>query len=150
MRGSVNNQQSAPSPRAFEFQGEIPLAEFDLGGVLYHGNYFRYYERAREAFLAANNTSYATLIEQGFHLVVTESQQKFIRPIRYGDAVVLKLSATQLRQASVTLKYNIYSKNVQIHTAWTRHALIQTESNQFKLSRFSEVLHHAFCTIVEG
>lgn len=150
MRGSVNNQHSIPSPRAFEFRGEIPLAEFDLGGVLYHGNYFRYYERAREAFLAKHQTPYSALIDQGFHLVVTETQQKFIKPIRYGESLLLKLHATELRQTSVALRYSIYHNTTLVHYATTQHALIQTANNQFKLSRFTEALQTAFAAISNG
>ena len=150
MRASANDTIKQPSARVFTFNAEIPLAEFDLGGVLYHGNYFRYYERAREAFLEHNNTSYASLIEQGFHLVVTESHQHFAKPIRYGDAITLELSATDLKQASVTLTYNLYRDNTHLHSAWTRHALIQTKNEQFKLSRFNGALQKAFSTIYGG
>ena len=51
--------------QAFTHQIDAPrLGEFDLGGVLYHANYFSLFEATREAFLRAHGMPYTQLIAE--------------------------------------------------------------------------------------
>jgi acyl-CoA thioester hydrolase len=104
--------------------GLISLAEFDLGGVLYHANYFRIYERAREALLAELGFPYPALVAAGSHLAVVESSQHFHKPVYYGMEVEVGLRCEELRTASVTLAYTFYANSSAVHDATTRHAFV--------------------------
>ena len=84
------------------------FGEFDLGGVLYHANYFHIYEIIREEFLSQGPQSYSSLVKQSCHLAVVESRQKFIKPIYYGDSFKSELIISELKQASATLEYRFY------------------------------------------
>ena len=148
MSASANDTVAELKGRPFEFTAKIPLAEFDLGGVLYHGNYFRFYERAREEFLSQQHTSYADLITQGFHLAVTESSQKFSSPIYYGEEIKLELSSSEIKRTSVKLYYRLFRNSELIHQATTTHALVKSEAGKFKLARFPDTLKQAFINIV--
>jgi acyl-CoA thioester hydrolase len=122
----------------------ISLAEFDIGGVLYHARYFKLYEKAREALLDQINFPYPELVAQGKHLAVTESQQKFLRPIRYGDSLTVEVRAGNVRKASLTFNYEIKRKGDELvlHRASTKHAhIVSDSSGQFKPQSFSAGLY---------
>jgi len=130
----------------------ISLAEFDIGGVLYHSRYFKLYERARETFLDHLGCSYPSLVAEGCHLAITESQQKFLRPVRYGDSLTLELKAVDLRRASVTFLYEILNQtNKQIvHRASTKHAYVSSKkTGEFRPEPFPSKLYDQLLTFSE-
>ena len=117
------------------FTLDIPnlrLGEFDLGGVLYHANYFHLYETAREAMIAEEGLHYSSFVAKGQHLAVINSSQIFHAPIFYGQALTISLSIPELRKASLTFAYEIFSNNKLLHSATTSHAFVQKISDSFK------------------
>ncbi len=113
----------------------IRLGEFDLGGVLYHSNYFHIYEQTREAFLEHNQYPYSLLVEKGCHLPVVESHQVFTKPVRYGMPLEIRMHCDLLKRSSLRLVYNWYSEdNILIHEAWTRHAFVQSKNGHFRVA----------------
>jgi acyl-CoA thioester hydrolase len=104
---------------------EVRLGEFDLGGVLYHANYFHLYEVARERLLRAGGIPYSALVAEGAHLALTESHQRFLKPIFYGPPLTLSLWTSAVRRASCTFHYRIECGGSEVHHAWTKHAFVQ-------------------------
>lgn len=141
---------------------EIQLSEFDIGGVLYHANYFHIYERSREAFLKSIGYPYPQLVEQGTHLAVTESHQQFHRPVTYGQSIEISLWLTALRSCSVTFNYlfhdiqnwkltgEINTEHKILHEAWTTHAFVQKGDTGFRVCRFPEPFLSATAPYVQG
>jgi len=110
------------------------FGEFDLGGVLYHANYFHLYEEAREKFLASGPVSYSALVGQDCHLAVTESEQKFLKPIRYGFKFDIELTVAELKRASFNFHYSFKAEGIEIHRGRTRMVFIKNESAGFSVS----------------
>jgi len=118
------------------FQTDIPpprFGEFDLGGVLYHANYFHIYEVIREAFLAEGPVPYPTLVKNNCHLAVVETRQKFIKPIYYGDSFKAELLFSQVKNVSVTAEYRFYNEQT-IHVAQTKLVYINSASDTFSVN----------------
>ncbi len=132
---------------------DLRLGEFDLGGVLYHANYYHLYEQAREALLRSGGTPYHQLVAEGFHLAVVEAEQRFERPIAYGDSIRIHLSCTALGASTVTLRYEIAAgpKNEErkVHSGTTKLAFIANTDGRFKPSRMPEKLVTIFKKIAE-
>lgn len=124
--------------------GIIPLAEFDIGGVLYHANYFHLYERARESLLDSLGTPYHQLVKSGCHLAIVESEQYFHKPISYGTEIEVGLRCLELKSASLTFAYSFYSNEELVHEGITRHAFVKKDdSGAFKMSRLPRELKEA-------
>lgn len=121
----------------------LRLGEFDLGGVLYHANYFHLYEMAREEFLRHSGTPYAELVKNGQHLAVVESQQKFLKPIFYGMPLQIELTACSVKRASISFQYRIFSKDVLLHKAITIHAFIELKGTTFASTRLPDLIVEA-------
>ncbi len=120
---------------------DIRLGEFDLGGVMYHRNYFNIYESIREDFFRSINIPYVTLVKKGYHLPLIESHQNFIKPIFYGEEIKVNLNLKDLKRSSFRFDYTFFnSKKTLIHKAYTLHASIKEENNKFKLSSLPKEL----------
>ena len=138
--------------RAFHTEVLPSLAEFDLGGVLYHANYFHLYEAAREALLREAGLPYPQLVQSGCHFALTASSQEFKNPIFYGEKLQLYLWTTALKRTQVTCRYLIETGDENerkvVHLAETKLVFVQKHLQQFKPSRVPEPLFAAFRSLL--
>ena len=115
---------------------------------MYHANYFRIFERAREGFLAECGSPYSLIVEQGFHLAVVEVKQKYYLPIRYGERVDLYLWCSNLSRAKVTFNYKLLGlregTEVLLHDAITSQVCVRADGGKFSVCRFSDKLFSGF------
>lgn len=127
----------------------IRFGEFDLGGVLYHANYFHVYEMAREAFLAAGPIAYEQLVKLRCHLALVESRQKFLKPIRYGENFEVSLSTSKIGRATADIQYT-FKKDRELHRAVTSLVFIRSESATFSVEPFPAKLREYFSSYEEA
>lgn len=126
---------------------EIRLGEFDLGGVLYHGNYFHLYEFAREALLREIGLPYPEIYQSGAHLIVAATSQEFLRPLRYGDSIVEYLWIEDLRRTSLTVHYEIELEGPNssvIHRATTTLVYVSKQNDDFRPTPLPDRLKQGF------
>lgn len=144
---TISKSLSTRPENAYRLTVRPQLAEFDLGGVLYHANYFHLYERAREGMLSDGGVSYPALVERHQHLAVTESGQEFLRPVSYGSELSIFAWCSAIKQASVIIWYEIEETSsvaVVLHRAFTKHVLVETEGPEFGIKQFSPELRAIF------
>ena len=126
----------------------LRVGESDLGGVLYHANYYHLYEQAREALLTGEKLPYHQLVSAGCHLAVAESGQKFLAPVYYGEALHIELSFREPTHVTVTAEYRISTErdhaSACVHEGWTRLVFVKIQDGRFKASRFPEKLVEIF------
>ena len=67
----------------------IPFYDVDSMRVVWHGNYVKYMENGRCAFLKKIGMSYEFIEDSGYFLPVVSMNLKFIRPARSGQRVLL-------------------------------------------------------------
>lgn len=130
-----------------KFTFKPSLREFDLGGVLYHANYFHLYEKTREAFLEKSGIPYPKLVEEGFHLALTESHQEFLAPIYYGQEIEAVLSVCNLQKTNLIFHYKIFDGSALLHKAWTKQVFVEKIKESFKPKRFPTTLLDALKTL---
>jgi acyl-CoA thioester hydrolase len=63
--------------------------------VVWHGNYVRYFEHARCALLARFDYDYPAMRDSGYAWPVVDMRVKYIRPLSYGQEVVVKASIVE-------------------------------------------------------
>ena len=145
----MNQKHEHPENSFFYSLPPIRLGEFDMGGVLYHANYFHLYEQVREEFLRAGGHPYSEYVGQSCHLTVTESHQHFLSPVFYNVDIDVYLWLTELKRASVVVNYEIYRRDVSpeaglLHRAWTRHAFVKDTGAGFEVERIPDELMEYF------
>lgn len=90
------------------YQTRIPLYEIDMGGGMYHGNYFHIFEQAREHFLESRGFPYSTLVSLQRHLTVAEVTVRYRLPLLYNDAVRVVTTPETLKTRSLVLTQTVY------------------------------------------
>ncbi len=68
---------------------KVPFQDADPTGVVWHGNYFRYYETARSALLDKLGFSYRHLGARGQLWPIVDTRVRFRRSIPYGDPITV-------------------------------------------------------------
>ena len=89
----------------FETKVRVRYAETDQMGVVYHSNFFLYYEVSRAECIRELGYTYADMERMGVIMPVAEVQSRFLRPALYDDLLTIK---TILKELSVHHKIEFY------------------------------------------
>ena len=87
MKPIVNN-----GPYGIYAIAEVPVEFFDIDTmrVVWHGNYFKYFESARRALLDKLDYDYGQMEESGYAFPIVETSAKYIASLKSNDTAVVK------------------------------------------------------------
>ncbi len=97
-----------PPAVGHRFAWRVPLYEIDIGQAVYHGNYYHFFEMAREALLRQQGFGYPELVARQLHLAVVEAHCRYRQPVRYDDAIEIYTSVTALKSRSITFHQQLF------------------------------------------
>lgn len=90
---------------------EVRFSELDPLGIVWHGNYIRYFEDGREDFGAKHNIAYPELKKNGLIAPVVSVQCNYKKYIKYGDKLVIETRYVPTPAAKMILNYTICRTN---------------------------------------
>jgi acyl-CoA thioester hydrolase len=79
-----------------ETQIRVRYAETDQMGVVYHSNYFYYFESSRAESIRQLGYTYADMEKMGVIMPVIEVSCKYLKPARYDDLLTVKTILKEL------------------------------------------------------
>lgn len=87
-------------------QHEIPIyyEDTDFSGFVYHANYLKFFERAREHLIGIDFLQ--DLYRDGLHFVVSQASLKFKRPAKHGDFLLIDSEVHYSRSPVLRCKQN--------------------------------------------
>jgi acyl-CoA thioester hydrolase len=92
----------------FETPVRVRYAETDKMGVVYHGNFFVWFEVARTDLCRQCGFSYRDMeIDEDAHLMVVEVRCRYRRPARYDDDLVVRTRVAAFARRSVRFAYEV-------------------------------------------
>jgi acyl-CoA thioester hydrolase len=124
-----------------ETKVRVRYAETDQMGVVYHSNFFLYYEVARAESIRQLGFTYADMERMGVIMPVVEVQSKFLRPALYDDLLTIK---TILKELPVHHKIEFHhevSNEKDELLALGRIVLYFMEAKTMKRTTMPEQLH---------
>lgn len=74
----------------FNYEKTIPFYDVDAMQVAWHGNYVKYLEEARCAFLAQKNMTYNDMEKIGYAFPIVEMKIKYIRPCVFDQKIIVQ------------------------------------------------------------
>ena len=80
-----------------EFSYKVYYKDMDAGGVLYYGAYLNFLEKARTDFFEQCGVSSKSFHKQGIFFAVKKVEGHYLKPVFYGDSIIVKLSVTNLK-----------------------------------------------------
>ena len=113
----------------------VRYAETDKMGVVYHANYFMWFEIGRCELLRAIGKSYREMEATGIALPVIEAHCEYKSPARYDDELVVTTSGRLVSPARVEFAYQITrpADGVINATGRTVHAAIDTTGRPIRM-----------------
>jgi acyl-CoA thioester hydrolase len=64
---------------------QVPFPDVDAAQIVWHGNYFRYFEAARAELLRRIGYDYPQMRESGYVWPLIDTHVRFIRPLHYAQ-----------------------------------------------------------------
>jgi acyl-CoA thioester hydrolase len=90
---------------------KIYYEDTDCGGVVYHANYLKYFERARTEYFAEQGISLRDYMNSGILFVVVRAEIFYESPARYGDVLLINSELEKVRRVSLDFKHIIRRKD---------------------------------------
>jgi len=88
----------------------IYYQDTDCGGVVYYGNYLRYFEQGRTHWLERQGLSVKAFMDAGTLFAVVHAELSYRSPARYGETLSVTTRLTDMRAASFTFAHEIREK----------------------------------------
>ena len=79
-----------------ETKVRVRYSEVDQMGVVYHGNYFPYFETARVESIRQLGLSYVDMEKMGIIMPVVDVHFRYLRPAKYDDLLTIKTILKEL------------------------------------------------------
>jgi len=89
----------------------VRFSEVDSMGVVWHGNYIRYFEDGREAFGNLYGINYLDFYHTGVLIPVVKIMVDYKRPLVYGDTAIIETRFVNCEAAKLLYDYTIYHNN---------------------------------------
>lgn len=88
---------------------EVRFSEVDSMSIVWHGNYAKYFEDAREEFGRKYGLGYLKIFGEGFYAPLVKLDFDYKKPLIYGDKMVVEIEYIPTESAKICFKYRIYS-----------------------------------------
>jgi len=85
----------------------VRYAETDQMGIVYHANYFTWFEIARTEYMRSLGQSYRQIEELGIMLPVAEVSCRYLAPAHYDDELEIVIALTSIGAASLCFSYRV-------------------------------------------
>ena len=73
----------------------VPFHDADPAGVVWHGNYFKYFDAARCLILDAMDYGYARMAESGFVWPVVDARARYVSAIWYDETIDVRATLVE-------------------------------------------------------
>jgi acyl-CoA thioester hydrolase len=103
---------------------QIIFGDTDQMGVVYYGNYLRFFEGARASYWRSLGRSYKDLETAQIALPVIEAHCNYKRPALYEDLIEVDVRVGEVRAASLRFEYTVHRGTDVLADGYTRHAVI--------------------------
>jgi len=106
----------------------------DPMGIIYHGNYFRYFEEARRLLMEQMGYSYLEMQESGYMYPIVETKVRYIQPIRFQQAIRVTAEVVEW-QNRIRVNYTIYDVQTgrRLTKAYTMQVAVRGDTGELCL-----------------
>jgi acyl-CoA thioester hydrolase len=94
---------------------DIEFCDVDSMQIVWHGNYIKYFEKARCALLNKLSYNYIQMKESGYAFPIVKIEAKYIAPLTFGDRVKA-VAILEEYENTIQIKYELYNAKTGILT----------------------------------
>ncbi len=115
----------------------IRFSDTDSMGVVWHGNYLKFFEDVREVFAQKYEIDYLEVYKKGYFLPIVKSEIDHKAPIFYGQEVKVFGTLIPTASAKVVFKYQVFNlaTNKVAATGKTVQVFLTSKDRELSLSK---------------
>lgn len=83
----------------------------DCGGIVYYGNYLKFFEEARTEFFEQKGLALKKLVEEGILFVVVRQEIDYKFPGRYADELTITTKIENISLVKIEFKHEVRNQN---------------------------------------
>ena len=87
---------------------QVRFSDVDSMGVVWHGNYIKFFEDGREAFGNLYGINYMDFYNKGVLIPLVKINCDYKKPLRYGDTAVVETRFSNCEAARLQYEYVIF------------------------------------------
>jgi acyl-CoA thioester hydrolase len=137
-----------------ETRVRVRYAETDQMGVVYHANYFIWFEVGRVEMIRQLGLDYKTMEQQDHTMIaVVEANCRYKAPARYDDELVIRTRIAGLRGSILRFEYVIHrvEDDLLLCEGSTTHVAVDREMKRAPMpSRYTEAFRAAHISVLEN
>lgn len=100
--------KSEPKPSAFTIPVRVYYEDTDAGGVVYHTNYLKYFERCRTEWMRSAGYGQGQLAsEGGIAFVARKASCEYLRPARIDDLLTIGLAVEKITRVRMVFSQTV-------------------------------------------
>ena len=115
----------------------IRFGETDAMGVVWHGNYLKYFEDGREAFGLMHDLSYMEIYNSGYFTPIVKCEIDYKSPLHYGESARIKVKHVYSTSAKLIFEYEIFNitRNIVSATGTTIQIFLNSTTRELELNK---------------
>jgi len=90
----------------------VKFSEVDSLGIVWHGNYIKYFEEGREAFGEEYDLRYIDIYNEGYIAPIVKIQLDYKRSLAYGESMYIETTYVKCDAAKIIYNYKIVNSKV--------------------------------------
>lgn len=98
-------------------------------GVVYHGNYFQYFEIGRTEMLRSLGIRYKDMEKAGEYCVVIQVSCSYKKPAMYDDLLTLKTRVKKITRVKIEHEHHLYRENELLAVGHITLAVVDRNGN---------------------
>ena len=121
-------------------------------GVVYHSNYFVWFEIGRTRLIEQLGFDYLAMEEEGILAPVIDIQASYKTPVRYGQTARVETKISEYNGFRVTYSYKVYTEDNQLSVTGTSTHVCVKKSNfrPISIKKHFPKLHETYLNAVES
>ena len=122
----------------------VPFCDVDAMQVVWHGNYFKYFDAARDRLFSEAGIDLYRAMEDGVVFPITRTQTKHIRPLRFRDEVECKATLIEFEcRLVIDFEIRLAGDEALCTKGRTEQAAVHVADGRLDL-RLPEAIRRAF------
>ena len=127
---------------------QLRYSDTDQMGVIYHANYFSFFEQARTQFLRDLGFDYYKVEEDGIIFPVRDVSCTYLKPIRFKEKIYITTKVDKLTKIKITYYHEIYNIEGELKaTGYT--TVISVDKETFNIIKMDEILKDIYNKYLE-
>ena len=92
----------------------VRYVETDQMGIVYHSNYYVWFDMGRTEFMRSLGYDYSRLEDEGLILPILETHCIHKKSAKYDDLITVKTSLKELKGVRISFNYDVYNENGEL------------------------------------